>query len=550
MTVYRKVVRIFIGSPSDLIKERTLFRDTIAEVNNIKANSMGIQLEALGCEDTLPGSGRPQHLINNDLIQSDLVIMLLWKRWGTHTGKYSSGFEEEYELAKSLSENNSGKPEIWLYFRTIPDDMLGDPGEQLRQVLNFRIKIETEKKFLYKSYEDENQWQKLFREHLCRWLDGFSPCTINFFPYSLSPNVPFNLRLEKLAEYAQRIEQLEKTVGKIINKQIKTAYSLAKEAQNQADIGNLTKAEEFFAKAVSIYPETNIINSYGLFLMRIGVLKKAEDKFIQVIQINQKIGDKITQANAFDSLGNLYLIRGDFKKAKETYIKSLDINKKLGRKKGLAIVYTNLGSLYLIRKDFKAAEEMYKKSNNINKKLGRKKGIAIVYGNLGILHKARKNFKVAEEMFKKSLAISKKLGLKDGMANQYGNLGNLYLIHHKDIKTAEMMYKKSLDINQKLGRKREMAIDYGNLGILLKICKNLTAAEKLFVKSLNINKELGLIDGMAKQYFNLGNLYKTRRDFKVSKEMFNKSLSLFITMGNNTMIRKIILLIERLNIRN
>ena len=170
----RNVIKVFIGSPNDLDEERILFPDLIVEVNRIKANSMEIQLEAVGWEDTLPGKGCPQELINDDLIQSELVILLLWKRWGTPTGKYTSGFEEEYELAKSLNAKTNDKPAIWLYFRAIPDNMLADPGEQLRKVLDFRDKIEKENRFLYRAYEDVDQWERLLREHLCRWLDNLS----------------------------------------------------------------------------------------------------------------------------------------------------------------------------------------------------------------------------------------------------------------------------------------------------------------------------------------------------------------------------------------
>ncbi len=167
---FRKVLRVFIASPGDLVEERRLFRGIVDEVNRSEANRMGVQLEPLGWEDVLPGYGRPQELINEDVKRCDLMIMLLWKRWGTPTGEYSSGFEEEYELAKRLREDGD-KPEIMLYFRKIPDDFLAGPGPQLRQVLEFKEKIESEGEFLYKSYEDENRWENIFREHLSKWLD-------------------------------------------------------------------------------------------------------------------------------------------------------------------------------------------------------------------------------------------------------------------------------------------------------------------------------------------------------------------------------------------
>ena len=55
--------------------------------------------------------------------------MLLWKRWGSSTGDYPSGFEEEYKVA------DANEKDIWLYFREVPDDMVKDPVEDLRRKL-------------------------------------------------------------------------------------------------------------------------------------------------------------------------------------------------------------------------------------------------------------------------------------------------------------------------------------------------------------------------------------------------------------------------------
>ena len=86
--------RIFIASPGNLDTERKLFPEILATVNKRHAKSKGIILEPVGWEDTLPGRGRPQEKINEDLMTCDLIVMLLWKRWGSTTGEYSSGFEE------------------------------------------------------------------------------------------------------------------------------------------------------------------------------------------------------------------------------------------------------------------------------------------------------------------------------------------------------------------------------------------------------------------------------------------------------------------------
>ncbi len=80
-------------------------------------------------EDTLPGYGRPQGIIKKDVERCDLFIGLLWSRWGSQTGSYSSGFEEEFELARER-RRSAGSPEIWLCFKKIDPDQVNDPGEQ------------------------------------------------------------------------------------------------------------------------------------------------------------------------------------------------------------------------------------------------------------------------------------------------------------------------------------------------------------------------------------------------------------------------------------
>jgi hypothetical protein len=101
----RDVLTVFIGSPGDLADERTEAREVVDRVNHHVARNLGVHVELRGWEDTLPGFSRPQAKINEDIQASNLFIGLLWRRWGTPTGEYSSGFEEEFEVAKELYKN-------------------------------------------------------------------------------------------------------------------------------------------------------------------------------------------------------------------------------------------------------------------------------------------------------------------------------------------------------------------------------------------------------------------------------------------------------------
>src|SRR5689334_340092 len=100
------LIKVFIASPGDLQPERWGTRKVVEEINHTSGRDAGVYIDLLGWEDTLPGVGRPQGIINEDVDKCDLFIGLLWKRWGTPPGEeYSSGFEEEF--IRALQRNQT-----------------------------------------------------------------------------------------------------------------------------------------------------------------------------------------------------------------------------------------------------------------------------------------------------------------------------------------------------------------------------------------------------------------------------------------------------------
>lgn len=469
MSDKREIKRVFIASPSDVRKEREIFRDVIEQVNSESGERLKIRLEALGWEDTMPGKGRPQALINNDIEKSDLVIFVLWKRWGSPTGEYSSGFEEEFELANKFNEENYGRPEILLYFRSVSSDMLADPGEQLANVIKFRNRIEEGKKFLYKQYETEDQWRDLFREHLYSWLHKTLPTE----PASLLPAV-----------VDERLNELIQSLDKAIKGRLAAAQALA-------DSGRITEAEVQFAQAASDHPNNPaVLNRYGTFLLRIGLLDKAEKTFHEVLNVSEQNGEPIFLATAHANLGIVFATRGHLDKALKMYEKSLVLFEELGIKEYQANCYGNLGNVYETRGDLDKAVEMHGKSLELNQELSLKAGLASNYGNLGNVYQMRSDLDNAVEMYDKSQALFEELGNKEGLARGYGNLG-IICGTRGDLGKAVKMFEKSIELNEGLGRKEGLAINYANLGNAYRAIGEFDKAVKVYEKSLTIFEELG-----------------------------------------------------------
>ena len=162
--------RIFIGSPGGLADERKLFRDTVAKFNTSHARQHQIEFEAVGWEDTLPGCGRPQEKINEDLEQCDYAIFAFHDRWGSTTGKDGLvGTEEEWQIAQRLHAEYKMHP-MALYFKAVPPAQEKDPGEEYKKVLAFKRQIFDGKKHLCGSFKRPRDFAEKVEAHLAKWL--------------------------------------------------------------------------------------------------------------------------------------------------------------------------------------------------------------------------------------------------------------------------------------------------------------------------------------------------------------------------------------------
>ncbi len=165
MAGIRRFVKVFLASPGDLAEERKVAKAIIDEFNSQLADALGYQVELVGWEDTLPGVGRPQAIINRDLDGCDLFVGMLWKRWGTPpaTEPYTSGFEEEFK--RSMERNSKeGRPEINLLLKDLDDASLADPGDHLKKVIAFKDQVFAEKKLLAKTFSDVRDFEGTFRK--------------------------------------------------------------------------------------------------------------------------------------------------------------------------------------------------------------------------------------------------------------------------------------------------------------------------------------------------------------------------------------------------
>lgn len=165
--------RVFIATPSGLEEERRAFRDALQEHNELDPQGRRVIFTPIGWEETLGGHGRPQALINKDLVGCDYFVLVLYDRWGhppDTKGTFTSGCEEEFDLALKCIENrNRPMREVIVFFKEVEEIRKLDPGEQLKKVLDFKAELERSKKHLYMTFSEVKSFQNYLRRFLYRW---------------------------------------------------------------------------------------------------------------------------------------------------------------------------------------------------------------------------------------------------------------------------------------------------------------------------------------------------------------------------------------------
>lgn len=141
-----KVIEIFLSSPSDVSRERALVKKTIDEWNQRRGADAGCVFSILGWESV---TAEIEEYAQGSIIEQigdnyDVMLGLMWMRFGTPTGKEDSGTFEEFKRA--LDRKRSGDAlRISFYFKqAVPLDLDQIDPEQLAKVRHFKQFIRDE----------------------------------------------------------------------------------------------------------------------------------------------------------------------------------------------------------------------------------------------------------------------------------------------------------------------------------------------------------------------------------------------------------------------
>jgi hypothetical protein len=156
-----RLFRVSLSAPSDVTAEHEIVDGILADWNVQHGQALGIRVELVHWRThTYPATGkRPQALINKQAFdRSDIVVGIFWSRFGTPTGRFGSGTEEE--LRRGIAQ----KKKVMVHFSRIP--LPKGAGTPLHSTKIEAFKKKLGKKALYWEYSSLGWFERFFRNHL------------------------------------------------------------------------------------------------------------------------------------------------------------------------------------------------------------------------------------------------------------------------------------------------------------------------------------------------------------------------------------------------
>ncbi len=157
-------IRLFVASPSDVVKERKLVDDVVKEINGTIGEKLDVMVDVRKWETNVhPDMGRPEGEIIKQIGEYDIFLGIMWKRFGTPTGEAESGTVEEFNLAYEMLKQNKLR-HVLFYFSNKPFTPSLEEIPQVQKVLEFHKKLS--KIALLGEYSSPENFAVIFRRHL------------------------------------------------------------------------------------------------------------------------------------------------------------------------------------------------------------------------------------------------------------------------------------------------------------------------------------------------------------------------------------------------
>lgn len=471
---------VFVASPGGLEAERKQFFEILSKFNANDAHESNLSFIPQGHELAYPGAGRPQGLINDQVRASDYCVVVFWDKWGMPTsngGPYSSGTEEEYEVAVAcLEDPDAPMRDVVVLFKGVEDRQMSDPGAQLQKILDFKKKLESERRILYRTFDTLDEFADELRRLLGKWTREWASGR----EAGKAPLPPAQTPPPPIVSSAEA--------------------SLLERAKLAAKSGQTTLAHELYTQATTGAYDRDAWSEYVRFLRRTGrfsLVQSAGDKMIQ------RARDLNDHAGAAEALANIGIV------------------KRSQGHRSAAIQYFDraLGELLEWESEGGPIDEIIPTR-------------AFILDNKGLTWR-RMNGKLNDAVgaIQDAIKLHGEIGDVRGQGHALRNMGVVWA-QLGSLSESENALRQALDLFKDSDDERALAMTYSALGETLELKGSTGEAIEFFELALEINTSLNNRPGKSMNMSQIARAYIEKGDLANAKEYASMCLAVGQESGN------------------
>lgn len=538
-------LQVFIASPGGLKAERGAFRDVIERVNHDHAHAAGVSFIPRGWEYASAGIGRPQSKIDEQVRESDYLVVILWDQWGTPPGggQYSSGTEEEFRVGlESLKDPDSPMRDIVVLFRGVSERQLADPGDGLKKVLAFKSELEESRILLYSTFDNLDEFKDDFRQHLHGWVrdwQGDAPPT----------------KRDPVSDTASESDRSGVNEGSD-----SVDGTLAERAKAAVDRGRYTMAEQLFARATTGPYDREAYTEYSRYLRKSGRLTLARDTATTFLHLAQDADDLVGEIEALANLAILDRQQGNNPASLEYLKRAIEVVNELlaspdfsdpnARREALAnkAFLLDNKSLTLRRIPDRADDALaaLREAQEVQQEVGDDRGAGFTLRNAGSLLYRLGRLDEAEQALLKSLKIFEDVEYASGQATALSSLGEIYEARG-EFENAIDVLTRSLAVTPNKSPSR-IAMNYAVLARLHSRTGDLESARHFASRGNRAAQELGTPESAATSLLASAQVALASSELEIAQQDLHDALTLFRQVDNPAGIAAVLIELARVAI--
>ena len=152
---------MLISCPGDVLNYIDTINEVVRSFNSSigRVNNLRIDCRHWSTDSYAQSGGRPQALLNSQFVlDCDMAVAVFWSRFGSPTGEYDSGTEEEIE--EMLAQNK----QVFLYFVDTPISPSELDEDQYRKIRTFKDKYKD--RGIYTEVKSKEEFASSFTNQL------------------------------------------------------------------------------------------------------------------------------------------------------------------------------------------------------------------------------------------------------------------------------------------------------------------------------------------------------------------------------------------------